>query len=433
VAFLAFSDMQAGAAQLEIADAVRYALEHNPDVIRARADVLAARAESLAAVAPLYHPEVDVDLARGGDTILRGTDWNVSVGVSKAFELSGKRAARLDVARAERIVAETRVREQERRVILAVRDAFRRLQIAGEQVGSLERRAAVDREVADATEKRVRSNVVTAFTARLARLESTRSEGALLQARTDAAALETTLRALLNTPPTERPEFLLEPLADEALGRIPSESTLVTFALAHRADLEPLRRQIAVARAQSRLASLEARPDPTVGLGIETAHQQIDGRDVQSVSGTSQNIARIENQDAQLTARITIPLPFINRNQAGRIRAEAAEAQARADLARREASVRAEVAAARDRAVRMRELLALYRRSTAHVQTDLALVRDAYRDGRINLETYLTDTGRMRDALDRLLDAAQQAAAAQTELETSVGVPLEEIAEGGAR
>lgn len=416
------------ATSLTLDDAISFALSHNPDVLRARAALQAARAESLAAAVPTYNPELDADVARGGDSVVRGTDWSASVGVAQTLERSGKRSARLAVAAAMYGVADAQVREQERRVALALRRAFTRAGILADRRAALALNATLDRELADATGRRARDGVVTPFTSRLTALDASRSEGDLLQNATEERAAVSEVRVLLGAPSLG--DVRLVPLADSAEASIPADSTLVAFSLSHRADLEPLRQQIALASAQRVLAEREGRSDPTVGISLETSQQTL--TTVHGDPAITRGISSISDRDYELRARVSVPLTLRNRNQAGVARAEAALLVARAELEQHEATIRADVQAAALRATDGARLASFYREAAAHAQEDLALVHDAYRGGRISVEEYLTDKGRLLDAIMRSLEAAERALTARTELESAIGAPLDDMQSGGS-
>ena len=85
---------------------------------------------------------------------------------------------------------------------------------------------------------------------------------------------------------------------------------------------------------------------------------------------------------------------------------------------------------------RFQDATSLYRiyldRST-RVRQDLTLIREAYADGRISLDSYLTQKGRLVDTLLGQLEAADAYWDARGELESAVGLDLAHINAGGAR
>jgi hypothetical protein len=78
-------------------------------------------------------------------------------------------------------------------------------------------------------------------------------------------------------------------------------------------------------------------------------------------------------------------------------------------------------------------LYRLYLERSARVRQDLALVRDAYADGRIPLDSYLTQKGRLVDTLIGQLEAADAYWEARGELEATVGLDLAHLNQGDER
>lgn len=409
--------------------AIQAALAHNPDILRARAALASARAESVAAAVRLYNPELDADVARGGSSIWRGTDWTASIGLAQTLERPGKRPARLAVARALLEVASAQIREAERRVTLAIRREFARARILADQRAALTLSAHLDGEIADATVRRAHDGTVTPFVRRLTALEASRSQGELLHLAGEVHLTEVNVHTLLGSPDSGARH--LEPSLDMQSRPLPPDSALITYALQHRADLDPLRAQLRVAEAQGILASREGQTDPTVGLALESNQQTLDGS-VQGDPAITRGISSISDHGYAVRARISVPLPLHNWNQAGRARAEAALLVARADVVRREAAIRAEIFTAAIRASDTERLAAFSREAAQTARADLELVRDAYRGGRITLEDYLIDKGRLLDAIARSLNAAEQALTARADLESAVGAPLDDIVQGGS-
>ena len=414
---------------LTLDDAITSALVHNPDILRARAAIESARAESVAASVRPYNPELDAEMSRGGDTVLKGSDWSASIGITQTIERSGKRPARVAVARTALAVAGAQVRVEERRVTLALRRAFARAAILADQRATLAFAAAIDREIADATARRVRDGVVTPFASRLTALEASRSEGEVRRIRAEEHATEAGVQTLLGSPAAGGVRLVAA--TELKVAPLPPDSTLLDYALTHRADLEPLRRQVEAAEAQRVLAQREGQPDPTLGLALET-HQQTLAGTVRGDPAVVRGFSSLSDHSYELRARVSVPLPFHNRNQAGRARAEAAVMVARAELARGEAAILAEVRAATVRNADAEGLATFYRDAARQARADLDLLHEAYRGGRISLEDYLTDKGRLLDAFTRSLSAAEQALTARADLETVVGAPLEDIVQGGS-
>ena len=94
---------------------------------------------------------------------------------------------------------------------------------------------------------------------------------------------------------------------------------------------------------------------------------------------------------------------------------------------------RLEVLAAARRFEEAAGLYRLYLDRSVQVRQDLGLVRDAYADGRISLDSYLTQKGRLVDTLIGELEAADAYWEARGALESAVGLDLSHVNQGGER
>ena len=67
------------------------------------------------------------------------------------------------------------------------------------------------------------------------------------------------------------------------------------------------------------------------------------------------------------------------------------------------------------------------------MRQDLVLIHEAYADGRISIDSYLTQKGRLVDTLLEQLDAADAYWVARGDLESVVGFDLAHINAGDSR
>jgi hypothetical protein len=168
---------------------------------------------------------------------------------------------------------------------------------------------AVARDAVRAVERRLELGVTSQLEVNAARAEGGRAARAVAVATRRAAAARAELRTLLGSDAGAPLELAGElprptgaaPLDADALGR---------RALEARADLAAVRREVAAAEAERRVAKREALPVPAIGA----KYSREEGADI--VLGT-----------------LTFDLPLFNRNQAGRGVASARLARAKAELA----------------------------------------------------------------------------------------------------
>ena len=144
-------------------------------------------------------------------------------------------------------------------------------------------------------------------------------------------------------------------------------------------------------------------------------------------------IAGARSTDKLWTARISAPLPLWQKNQAARARASAEIVRSQAVYDRYRLRTQLEVVGAVRRFRDATGLYELYLERSTRVRQDLVLIREAYADGRISLDSYLTQKGRLVDTLLGQLEAADAYWDARGELESAVGLDLAHLNAGDSR
>lgn len=415
---------------LTLRSALDLALIGHPDLRVAAAELAAARAESSFARVPAFNPELELQSARGGRTLGSGSEATLDVGVSQEFELWGKRAARQSVASARAHSSSAALQAKLQEVESGVRARFEHALYLQHGVVIVAELAELDRRVVAATQARVRDGSITPVTGRLTELDLLKLEA---QGRRGRAEFRQALVALSLAIGTELPESMAlrgDVQADTV--RAPEDS-IVAMALRVRATGEALARQIATKRAELHLAEREARPNITLGVGVSRERRAFSGEDFAGDPAIVGGIAGATSTDKLWTARVSAPIPLWQKNQAGRAQASAGIAQAQAEYDRYQLQTRLEVVGAIRRFADATALYRLYLERSTHVRQDLVLIHEAYADGRIPLDSYLTQKGRLVDTLLGQLDAGDGYWDARAQLETAVGLDLADMNTRGAR
>ena len=245
------------------------ALAHRADLERARRDWLAARAGAVAAGArPAPGAEVGVERAVGGRD--DGPPWVVSLAGLFTFELGGKRAARIQAARARETAAEAElartmagVLERVRQAALAVRHAEASRDEALTALDLL--RQVEGHERARFAEAALGSGEVarTAAEAAAARTDVAVQSGEVRRSRAALAA------ALAVDPEQVRP-LSLDPSAPAACawGETIGADSLAALALVRRAEVARALADYALAEADVRGRVAAQYPDLELGPGF---------------------------------------------------------------------------------------------------------------------------------------------------------------------
>lgn len=326
------------------------------------------------------NPEVSFEVENiagsGAFSGLNATEYTLAVG--QRIELGDKRAARVSSAQAQANLAQLKADLAEAELGFLVRQRYVSAAAASARVG-------LARDVVVRNEELARIAGVLVEVGREPPLRALRADAALAEARAELQAAEasslaarTALASLWNdqaTPPLVQSEFpQIEPPA---------------FALTAQTGL-----QFQMAQAESRAAEAEIVrerslriPDPVVSAGVRRFE---------------------ESNDSAFLVGVSVPLPFINRNQgniaAAEARLRAANARERvalADFEQAVTSARARYFASEARA----ETLATT--SLPQAEEALRLVRIGYRNGRFPLIEVLS-AAEARDAIREALIAAQE-------------------------
>ena len=298
---------RATAAAFTSESAVRHALANNADLAAARLTVEEARGR-LAKAGRLADPELESELKPD----VRGREGVLGFGLTQRFPLTARLRLEKAVSRAELAVAEAEVSDAERRLAAEVALAAVDWLALGTQ------RALKERQLANSGEG-------SALEAAQFDLEAQQLVTQLLQLDTGHAALLGALRPLLGVPAPE-PIEIIGPQPEVAV--VGAEAVALSRRADHRASLarrEAAERALALARA-NRWQDL--------GVGLLGEMERAED----SPAGI--------RQDNFVGLRLSLPLPFWNRNQ-GRVQEATANAQRRVKESEALAfRIRAEVEAA---------------------------------------------------------------------------------------
>lgn len=299
-------------AGLSLEAAVQMALRQNPLLRAAEAEVAASRgAIDQAGVLP--NPSLGVDQE---DT--RRETRTTTIMLSQAFELGGKRAARVQLAHSGRNLAMAELATREADVRAGTIQAFFDALIAQERVKVAEESLGIAASGAAAAARRVTAGKVSPTEETRARVAEAASRIELRQAQAD---YQSALRAL----------SLVMGVTEGALGQLDGRADTVPQPPTHASIAQRLSQAPALRRAQSEVQRASAAyelerarriPDVTVSLGVKRAPEI--GRNQPMIS-------------------VSVPLPLFDTNNGALLetlrRRDAAQALAKAE----EQRIRSEV------------------------------------------------------------------------------------------
>ncbi len=387
-------------------------------VVAAHPSVLAAR-ERIAATRGLrrqaglrLNPTINVDVST--TRVFSSEDEGErSVGVSQTFELGGKRARRVEVADFDVQVAEAAAMDAERRLRAEFISSAVEAISAHQQLRVLDEQLQVSREILRLMEARAREGEVAPLEADLVRVEVSRLEGqrALSRARLGRAVAEIERLIPREMLPLTLPDHV------ETGELLVSEADLQDRALTERPDLRVARLRAQQSGAQVRLAQAQGIPD-LVG-GVQYARET---SVFENVLGTGQKISSTDNL---LAFKVSIPLPFFNRNQGNIEAAGAFERGGRQEIAATERTVSRDVTATYSGYQAGRQASQIFRKDVVdQAQKNLDVIREAYRLGQLRLLDVLNEQRKTIDLRLTAIEAERELALSGIALEAAVGRSL---------
>jgi len=417
-------------APLTLPDAIALAVDGHPDLRAAEAALGVARADSTYAGTAAFNPALEIRASSGGQSLGSGTESVLEFGVSQELELGGKRGARRVVAAARSRTSAAEWDAQRLAIESRVRAEFEHALFMQERVRSLDELAELDRPVVRATQARVRDGLVTPVTGRLTELDGLRIEVQVRRARSDFRQAILGLAQAMGRELADSTRLAGE-LAPDSLQA--PEDSVIAVALRRRGEGAVLRGQMNERRAELDLAQREGRPNLTVGAGLSRERRSFAGEDFSGDPAIVGGIDGVSATDNLWTARISLPLPFWQKNQAGQARATAEIARSQATYDRYSIQLRLDILAAIRQFEDATALYHMYLDRSPRVRQDLGLVRGAYTDGRIALDSYLTQKGRLVDTLLAEIEAGDAYWDARGRLEAAAGLGLAQLNTEAAR
>lgn len=392
-------------------DLVSRALRSNRELWAARMEIDRARAR-LRQAQLFANPVLEIEQTGGPPLGSENEDQKYRSELSLPIPYGGKRARRIDVARAQIRAAEAEIADRERRLTADVRTAYAESLAAIRELQFTTQLTDIDGQLSRVLQARVREGDAPPLELNLLRVEidRLRSRRAIVEGRLNAAVIR--LKNIAGISVSE-PLALQGNLTDVARGGIQPENDAAALALRHRPDLQLAEINVAVAEAGSQLALAEALPDVAIFGSYENTTNEVHPQGI------------ITDEDKLFGLGVGISLPIFNRNQGARAEASAAVEQARRLREAAELRVRADVRAGYARWAAAQAAVEVFEQgvidqSARNVQT----VRAVYEAGGLTISDVLAERRRYVDAQRELTEALTERAIALAELEAAIGIPI---------
>lgn len=392
-----------GTNALTLDAAIRLALADNPDIRVLSADIASARGEVTTAKT-WQNPEVSV--APGFKTIREPatTEFHGNFGLEQSFEWPGKRALRRAVAEKNVAVRQLALAGFRSQLAIQVRRAYFTLLATRGVVGLREQRLTLAKSFVDAAKKKVEGGFAPEFEATKAEVEVVSAQKSLREAQARQDAARVALNALMGRIPTE-PLTVAGTLGDGFA--LPNQSTLLEKALAQNPVVKVQEAQ--AERTGLRLQSIRKSrlPDFKVGPSVEyTRDEQIVG------------------------FGLSLPLPFWDKKKGEIATATAEQEKALAELEKLRREIMRDVTTAAQNLTSAKDSLTFY---TPALRDKLKAALDAaaqsYSEGRTPLLLYLESQRTYFDTQADYFETLQKTFEAQAELESALGVPLNQLSQ----
>ncbi|MCZ6679016.1 MAG: TolC family protein [Candidatus Poribacteria bacterium] len=380
--------------EITLEQAIQTALAENLELKAAHQKINVAQAR-LDGIALLGNPELETE-------VLPGEEGERSVELTKEFQLGGQRGHRKRMALAGIEKVNTEIADAQRLLIKEVKGAFYELLLTQEKIKLAKSIVQLNEQILDIAEVQFEVGEVPITEVNLAKIElqSAIREQTELENERELAQLE--LNGLMGTP-MESPHLAKGELKYQPL-RL-NLDVLKTYALANRADLKAL--QMEGQMTQSELALAKAENTPDLGIAL---------------------ITRREAGETLFGGKISIPLPFFDRNRVEIGATKAQQQVNRAEVSNQERQITREVVGAYLAVNAAQKVLAFYEGGILDLlDENLELIRTAYELGEAELLEVVLTQNEFIETRFAYLDALAAYTKALVELEAAAGESLDNI------
>lgn len=396
--------------KLALSQVVEYSLQNNGELKSFR-DEKGIRDAGKTRATLLPNPTLELE---GGSGALTGSpaENSVSIGISQEFLLGGKRAKRLTVAERELEVYSWQLADRRRLLTGEVKSSFYDLLLAEQRLALTERSITLSKQLLDVTRARLAEGDIPELEMNLAKVEVARGESARIEAQRSLIQSRANLQSLMGLPSEAGLDVSGRLDAGGQLAK--TLAGLKRSALEERPDLKALRSEKGRGDADLVLARAEGIPNLTAGVALS--------RDTTSIE-----IGGVEVKDTDyiIGARLSVPIPVFDRNQAGVQEARAKVSSAESRLVAALRNVDREVEAAFASYQNSEKILSLYRRETLpQLEENLNLTREAYRLGEIGILEVIQEQKKFSEVNEGYLQALHDRQTALVKLEIAVATDL---------
>ncbi len=396
-----------GQVSLEIA--LQTAMRENPELNAIRQKLKVARAR-IEGIAMFSNPELETEFAGGRD----GTQ---GLELTQSFQLGGQRGHQRRIAKIHLEKVNVELAEASRLLTKSVKVAFYELTLVQEKLKLAKEVIEHTKRMYDIAQFRFETGDISVTQANLANIqrqsalrEAVKLEGALQLAQLELNALmgtplETEHTAIGGFPDSSITSFenpqVASKISPDAFSELTPEA-LRTHAIARRNDLRSVQLDAELTESELRLAKAANIPDLSVGA-----------------------LAQRNREENTLGVKLTIPLPFFDRNRA---EINAAKAQQQVDtieISSQERKISREVMAAYLSLKTAQKTLKFYEGDSVKLLNEnLKLTRTAYELGEVKLLEVILMQNEFVEMRFAYLEALTAYYKALAQLEATIDTPI---------
>lgn len=401
--------LQAEEKSLTLHEIMTLAREHNGElkILRKEAEI----GQATRIKAGLYpNPVLELEGVTGA---LSGSpsEHRVSVGLSQEFLIGDKRQKRMDVADFEAARFDSRIRDAERALRLEIKTEYYSLLQAEGRLNLILKSQELNNRLLHVTKERFAAGDIAEMDVNLARVDTARSEGSKVEAEQELVQHRQRLITLIGTT-SQTALKLAEPLNYSSLKF--SLSELKAISLSTRPDLQTAAADIEKSQAELVLARSEGIPNLTAGIVFsrENTLTSLGGRDERST-------------DYLIGLKLSAPLPFFDRNQAGIKDAQVRKSSGEIRRTLVSQNIEREVETAYARLVAAEKTVEIYARDIIPQLTEnQKLVMEAYQAGEVGIMAVLEEQKKFVQVHEGYLASQYGRNLAVAKLEAAVGTEL---------
>ncbi len=261
------------------------------------------------------------------------------------------------------------------------------------------------------TKERLAAGDIAELDVNLARVEAARSEGRKVEAERELVPARQRLLAFMGLPALTGLKIAGSP---DTKPLVANPAELKVLALENRPDLQIVAAEKNKGEAELTLAQADKVPNMTAGIVFsrESSLTTIGGQDDRST-------------DYLIGLKLSVPIPYFDRNQAGIIEAQTRKNSAEIRHAFVRQNIEREVEAAHARLVSVRKSADIYAKEILPQLTEnLKLVQEAYRLGEIGILAVIEEQKNFVEVNDGYLIALYNWNIAAAKLDAAVGADL---------